>query len=318
MSRYAAAHLEPNGAGDSRPTAYQIVQDAEMEGKLVGKVAVVTGSSSGIGVETVRALAKTGLRFFLPVRNRNKTITALGDSYDPEKMEFITMDQASLESVRDAAKEILAKTTQISILVNNAGILAVPELQLSKDNFELQFATNYLSHFLLFQLLKPALIAAITPGFQSRVVVFREGRHHPFVAYAQSKTATIYMANEIERRYGSRGVHATSVHPGVIATGLGRYLSEELVQGLLQNEHLTKYWKSPEQGAATTVWAAIGREWEGRGGKYLSNCAEAPLGPGEPQDDPAGAWHVEHTYNQENELRLWKDTLNLLNLADDE
>ncbi|KAF7618653.1 putative short-chain dehydrogenase/reductase [Aspergillus flavus] len=333
MSRYAEAHANPQGPGDARPTALQIVKDAEMEGKLAGKSAVITGVSSGIGLETVRAIAATGAFLYLTARDLNKAKTALGDIFKPEQMELIHIDQSSLESVRNAAKTILSKTDKVSLLINNAGIMALPELRLSMDGYELQFATNHLSHFLLFNLLKPAMLAASTPEFQSRVVnvssdshrhhginasdnySFQKGGYEPWTAYSQSKTAVIYMANELDRRYGSRGLHATSVHPGMIATNLGQYLTPEQIEQLLQNTRWNSLWKSFEQGAATTVWAAVGREWEGNGGKFLAGCAEAVRGP-EGTEDYVGTF-VNHTYKPEDEARLWKDSLEMVGLSDD-
>ncbi len=267
-----------------------------MEGKLTGKVAVVTGVSSGIGVETVRALAATGARLFLTARDLAKAKSALNEMWDDNQMELIQMDQTSLESVRTAGQKILAKADKVNILVNNAGVMAVPDLQLTKDGYELQFATNHLSHFLLFQLLKPALIKGSTPEFQSRVVVVSAGAHrispigdsddynfqkspyHPWMAYARSKTANVYMANEIERRCGALGLHATSLHPGIIDTGLGKFLPAEVVNGMRQNPSMLKVEKTQAQGAATTIWAAVSKELEGRGGLYLSNCAVAERG----------------------------------------
>lgn len=322
---YAQAHANPSGPGDARPTALQIIKDNNMENKLIGKVAVVTGASSGIGVETARALAATGLRLILPVRSLDKAKEALKDFFDPERMEFVDIDHSSLQSVREAAKNILAKTDKISILVNNAGIMNVPQLEHSKDGFELQFATNHLSHFLLFQLLKPALLAGSTLEFQSRVVSltsdshrhgglnepgnynFENGNYNGYAAYAQSKTANIYLANEIERRYGSKGLHANSAHPGLIQTGLGRYMTDEQIQGLLSNDSMAKYWKSPEQGAATTVWAAVGKDLEGKGGKYLANCSVAVLG--DDLSDVSGQTHAAHAYDPKGEARLWEDSI---------
>ncbi|KAE8137721.1 hypothetical protein BDV38DRAFT_292645 [Aspergillus pseudotamarii] len=334
MSRYAEAHANPQGPGDARPTALQIVQDAEMEGQLVGKSAVITGVSSGIGLETVRAIAATGATLYLTARDLTKAKTTLGDIFKPEQMELVHMDQSSLESVRNAAKIILSKTDKVILLINNAGIMSVPELRLSKDGYELQFATNHLSHFLLFNLLKPAMLAATTPEFQSRVVnvssdshrhgginasdnySFQNGGYDPWKAYSQSKTAGIYMANELDRRYGSRGLHASSVHPGIIATNLGQYLSTEQIDQLLQNTKWNSLWKSLEQGAATTVWAAVGRELEGKGGKFLAGCAEAVQGP-EGTEDYVGTF-VNHTYKPEDETRLWKDSLKMVGLSEDE
>ncbi|PWY89824.1 NAD(P)-binding protein [Aspergillus heteromorphus CBS 117.55] len=331
---YTAAHANPQGPGDARPTALQIVRDNDMEGKLAGKTAVVTGVSSGIGIETVRALTATGATLFLTARDLSKAQAALGDIFQPETTTLVQMDQTSMASVRQAAESILAKTDRISLLINNAGIMAVPDLQLTDDGYELQFATNHLSHFLFFNLLKPALLAGSTPEVQSRVVMvassaqrahginesdnyhFQKGGYHPRRAYTQSKLANVYMANEIERRYGSRGLHATSLHPGVIATGLGRYLTAEQIEGMMQNKALMKYLKSSEQGAATTLWAAVGREWEGRGGKYLSECAEAELGPDD--GDDTVSTYASHTYKPEDEDRLWKDSLGMVGLSQDD
>lgn len=335
MSRYAAAHVSPEGPGDSRPTALQVVKDEGMEGKLEGKVIVITGTSSGLGIETARALSATGATLYLTARNVTKAKAALADISEPGRTEFVEMDLESFESVRAAAMAILAKTDRVNILINNAGIMAVPGLEFTKNGHELQFGTNHLSHFLFFQLLKPALLAAATPGFHSRVVNvssaahrihginatdnynFEKGGYNPWVSYAQSKTANIYMANEIERRYGSRGLHATSLHPGGIATGLSKHIPEADLAAMLEDKALVKSLKSPEQGAATTVWAAIGKEWENKGGKYLSNCAEAMRG-NDDDGDMSAAGYVSHTYNMENEGRLWEDSMKIVGSINDQ
>jgi len=145
---------------------------------------------------------------------------------------------------------------------------------------------------------------------------FQKGGYDPWVAYAQSKTANVYMANEIERRYGSHGLHATSLHPGIIATGLGKYLPTDQIEAMLQDQTLLRILKSPEQGAATTLWAAIGKEWEGKGGKYLSDCTEAERGADD--GDRGGGTYVSHTYHPEDEARLWQDSLNMVGLSGEE
>ncbi|KAJ5117439.1 hypothetical protein N7448_011071 [Penicillium atrosanguineum] len=332
MSKYAAAHANPDGPGDSRPTALQIVKDEGMEGKLKGKVIVITGTSSGIGIETARALSTTGAMLYLIVRNVEKAKTALSDILEPGRTELIEMNLESFDSVRAAARQILAKTDKVNILINNAGIMAVPDLQFTKDGHELQFGTNHLSHFLLFQLLKPALLAAATTDLHSRVVVvassahrlnginesdnynFQRGDYKAWVSYAQSKTANIYMANEIERRYHSQGLHATSLHPGGIRTGLMKYISDTGAAPVQPDEAVMRALKNPEQGAATTVWAAIGKEWKNKGGKYLADCAETNRGVDD--GNITGSGFVSHTYDAKSEARLWEDSLKIVGLTD--
>ncbi|KAJ4357425.1 uncharacterized protein N0V89_002000 [Didymosphaeria variabile] len=335
MSRYAAAHANPAGPGDARPTALQIIKDEGAEGKLVGKVVVITGCSSGIGIETARALSLTGAKLLLTARNLEKAKTALEGILEPGRIELVEMDNTSLESVRTAAKTILMKSNnQVNILINNAGIMALQKLEKTKDGFEMQFGVNHLAHFLLFQLLKPALLASATPEFSSRVVNLSSSAHHvaginesgnynfektdynDFVAYGQSKTANIYMTNEIERRYGSRGLHATSVHPGMITTPLMQHMDPEILESMKGNKELYKQMKSPEQGAATTVWAAIGKEWENKGGEYLAECGRTTRG--NDNHEIAGVGFAGHAYDPKAEARLWKDSLEMVGLTDDQ
>lgn len=128
MSRYAAAHANPEGPGDARPTALQIVQDEKLENKLAGKVMVITGVTSGIGLETARALAATGARLILTVRDLEKAKTTLHDLWQSDRVSLIKMDNSSLASIRVAAAEILVRSNnQVNILVNNAGIMGVPQ-----------------------------------------------------------------------------------------------------------------------------------------------------------------------------------------------
>ncbi|OLN87687.1 Retinol dehydrogenase 12-like protein 2 [Colletotrichum chlorophyti] len=332
MSRYTEAHAKPNGPGDARPTALQIIKDEGVEGKLKGKVIVITGTSSGIGIETTRALATTGATLFLTARDVAKAQSALTGIFEPSRMEIFQMDQESLSSVRAAAAAILAKTSQIHLLVNNAGIMAIPELRLTADGYELQFGTNHLSHFLFFKLLQPALLAAASLDLPSRVVNlsssahnlhgindsdnynFEKGSYDPWVAYGQSKTANIYMANEIERRYGSQHLHSTSVHPGIIQTGLTQHLGPDAFKEM---ESVYPIMKSIEQGAATSVWAAVGRAWEHEGGKYLVDCAVA-----EPHleggDKMTSVGYAPYAHNVAAAKRLWSDSLKLVGLPEEE
>ncbi len=334
MGAYTAAHAKPQGAGDARPTALQIVRDEGVEGKLGGKVIVITGATSGIGLETARALSTTGATLFLTARNLKMAETALEGIVEAGRVLLVEMDNNSFASIRAAAATILKRSNnQVNILINNAGVMGIPDLKLTEDGQEVHFATNYLSEFLLFQLLKPALLASATPDSHSRVVNvsssahragslpksdnynFEKGRYNSGLAYANSKLASNYLANEIDRRYGSAGLHATSLHPGGINTSISRHVGPEFVQHIMANESIAKILKSAEQGAATTVLAAIGKEWENKGGRYLEDCEEAKRGKDD--NDTFGVGYVSQTYDPKNEARLWKDSLRIVGISDD-
>lgn len=322
-TRYAEAHAASNlaGPGDARPTALQIIKDNALEGKLQDKVVLITGTSSGIGIETVRALKATGAKIYATARNLDKAREALSDLIEPGKVELLLLDTSSLASVRSAAKEFLSKESQLNLLINNAGIMAVPELTITPDGFESQFETNHLGHFLLFQLLKATLLASSTPSFHSRVVnvssighrqlpiqfdnlnLSGPGVYTPFGGYGQSKTANIYMANEIERRYGAQGLHAWSLHPGGINTGLQVHVD---FSALIALPEVQRIMKSQAQGAATTVLAAVDKELEGTGGKYLDDTQVSP--PVDPKlaAELGAPGYAAWAYDVDAAARLWE------------
>lgn len=323
-SKYAKLHQSPKGPGDARPTALQIVKDAAREDNLAGKTILITGCSSGLGIETARALFHTGAALYLTARDLEKAKSALGDIVGSPRVHLLHLDLNSLESVRACAEEFLSKSNTLNILVANAGVMACPEGR-TADGFETQFGTNHLAHFLLFYLLKSRLLSSSTQNLNSRVVIVAssahrissvhfdnlslEGEYEPWKAYGQSKTAKIWTANEIERQYGAQGLHAFSLHPGAIATELLRHVSDEQKADWEKNEFLTNYWKSPEQGAATSVWGAVARELEGIGGKYLDDCQiAAPADPPKRHGSGYAAW----AYSPEMEAKLWAKTLSLL------
>ncbi|KAJ5699353.1 hypothetical protein N7536_002366 [Penicillium majusculum] len=278
LSPYAAAHLDPQGAGDARPTALQIIQDEGVEGKLAGRVIVITGATSGIGIETARALSATGATLLLTAGNRSKAEKNLAEILEPGRVSLIDLDLDSFESIRAGAKEILATSKgQVNILINGAGVMGVQNHTPTEDGIEAQFSGNYLGFFLLFQLLREALLASVTPKLNSRVVVvsssahragtlpnsdnynFEKGEYDHKLAYNNSKLAAVYSASTIERLYGVQGLHATSLHPGAINTDISRNMPPEFLEGLMANPYVLKILKSSEQGAATTVWAAVGK-----------------------------------------------------------
>jgi NAD(P)-dependent dehydrogenase (short-subunit alcohol dehydrogenase family) len=225
----------------------------------------------------------------------------------------------------------LTVSISMSIAFASSGVMACPEGQ-TEDGFETQFGTNHLGHFLLFELLKPALLASSTPQFQSRVVALSSSGHRtsavhlddldlkrsgydPWKAYGQSKTANIHMATEIERRYGSKGLHAFALNPGGIRTALQRHMPQQMIDSM-STPQFKMLMKSPEQGAATTVWAAVSKELEGKGGKYLENCSIAgPRPEGEPK--PSDPGYAPHAYDEDNARELWTVSLKMIGISAD-
>ncbi|KAK3077247.1 hypothetical protein LTS18_010829 [Coniosporium uncinatum] len=328
-SPYAEAHKNTKGAGDARPTALQIIKDNDRENNMKDKVFLVTGTSSGLGIPTVEALAATGGKVYCAARDEKKNREVLKDILQHGRVEHITMDLGSLESVRAGANEFLSKESKLNVLVCNAGVMATPYGK-TVDGFETQFGTNHLGHFLLFELVKDALLAGSTPDFNSRVVCVSSSGHRgapvqfgdynwekaeysPWGGYGQAKTSNIYMANEIERRYGSKGIHGFSLMPGGIMTGLQIHVPESMLK-TWDTEDVRNFMKSPEQGAATQVWAAVGKLWEGKGAKYLEDCAEAgPVDEG--TNVPGGPGYAKWAFNEEGERRLWEDSMKMVGLA---
>jgi len=328
MSRYSAVHANPKGPGDERPTALDIVKDNKLEGQLKDKVIVMTGASAGIGIETARAFSSTGARCFLGVRNVEKGAEACASFLEPGRVELFQIDTSSLASVRKAAAEVLQKSgNQVNILVHNAGIMANPTQEISVDGFEIQFATNYLGHFLFFRLLEKALISSSTPSFHSRVVnvsssghqgsgvVFGNmrldnGEYHPWKAYGQSKTAMIYMTNHIERLYGSSGVHGYSLMPGGIRSNLQKHVDPSIMKSWNETDAIRNFWKNTEQGASTTVYAALDRDTEGKGGIYLEDCAVAEI----KADPTIIRYAAPHAFDEVKEKQLWDEASKLVGL----
>lgn len=332
--RYLATHANPSGAGDARPTALNIIRDEGLEGKLTDKTILITGCSSGIGIETARALAATGAKLFLTARDLSKAKSALHDVLKPSEYTLIQMDQMSLTSVRSAAKAFLNQSQQLNILICNAGIMALQSRTLTEDGHEAQFGVNHLSHFLLFQLLKPTLLSSSTPTFHSRVVIVSSSAHkrsdvnsddytyatsgsyHPFNAYGQSKSANILTANAIERLYGGKGLHGLSLHPGGIKSGLQQHVDEETKKSWASNPATERWSKSPAQGAATSVYAAVSREWEGKGGVFMEDCDESYAEESRPYEGLSG-WKG-YIFDAEKGMRLWRDSCEMVGVKDDD
>ncbi|KAF2115618.1 short-chain dehydrogenase [Lophiotrema nucula] len=328
--RYSEAHKNTKGPGDARPTALQIIEENNLVGKLQGKVALVTGTSSGIGIPTALALKAAGMRVIGAVRDLEKGKKALEGELEDGKLELIHLDMDSLASVRQCAKDFRAKSSTLNILINNAAIMACPEMRTS-DGLEAQFGTNHIAHFLLFQLLKDTLLKSATPEFPSKVVnvsssghrygqvqfdnLNLEGIYNPGLGYGQAKTSNIYMANEIDRRYKDQNLRAFSLHPGGIWTGLQKYTPADQMEMWKKNEGVALHMKSPEQGAATTIFAALDKDLSGKGGLYLEDCGiSEPVKEGYSLlDQGYESW----AYDEAKEKKLWKVSLELVGLKDE-
>jgi len=268
---------------------------------LKGKTAIVTGGYSGIGLETVRALAKKGVTVVVPVRSPDKAAENLADVRGDVRT--VALDLADLASVRRFADSMLGELARLDMLINNAGIMACPQARVG-PGWESQFGVNHMGHFALTKALWPLLER--TPG--ARVVAlsstghklsdirwddiqFEHGEYDKWQAYGQAKTANALFANAVSRRLRESGGLAFAAHPGGIFTPLQRHLPKEEMVALgwigedgEPSARAKGAFKTPEQGCSTTLWAATAGKLEGKPGVYCEDCdiasptdADSPL-----------------------------------------
>jgi NAD(P)-dependent dehydrogenase (short-subunit alcohol dehydrogenase family) len=293
--------------------------------ELTGKRAIVTGGSSGIGVETARALASAGAEVTLAVRNPvagAETATDISETTDNGEVRVGRLDLADPVSV---SAFVAGWSGPLDLLINNAGVMAVPDLQLTPEGWELQFATNHLGHFALTVGLRDALaeaaggariVSLTSRGHLRSPVVFDDINfasrpYDPMLAYAQSKTANVLFAVEANRRWSDAGISANAVHPGAIQeTNLSRYLDPDYL-AQLRGSGVYQY-KTTEQGAATSVLVATWPPLEGIGGRYFQDCNEAPV-VDPTTAAPTGAGVAAYAVDPANAERLWE--LSLATLA---
>lgn len=263
---------------------------------LTGKVVVVTGGSTGIGLETARVLAKAHATVIVGARDLTKAKTNL--TFLPEE-QILPLDLSDTDSIDAFAISFLRKFERLDILINNAGIMATPLLR-DKRGYEMQFATNHLGHFQLTKMLWPALEKArkarivnlSSSGHRFGPVDFEDLQcerkpYDKWKAYGQSKSANVLFTVELDRRGEKIGISSFAVHPGrIITTELLRYTDEEELKklGIYVENGVRKGssgTKTIEEGAATTIWCALSKDLEGKGGVYCENCDIAPLLPTE-------------------------------------
>ncbi|MFC5267298.1 SDR family NAD(P)-dependent oxidoreductase [Kribbella qitaiheensis] len=265
-------------------TADDVLQGIDLSGKL----ALVTGGYSGLGLETTRALAKAGAHVVVPARRPEAAKEALADIANVEVDE---LDLADLESVRSFSERFLASGRTIDLQIDNAAVMACPETRVG-PGWEAQFATNHLGHFALVNRLWPAIVdggarvVSVSSSGHRRSDIrwddlqFSQG-YDKWTAYGQAKTANALFAVQLDALGKDAGVRAFTLHPGGILTPLQRHLPrEEMVAfGWIdeQGNPLNPGFKTPEQGAATQVWAATSPQLEGEGGVFLEDCEVAEL-----------------------------------------
>ncbi|HET6474148.1 MAG TPA: oxidoreductase [Pseudomonadales bacterium] len=294
----------------ARTLAEQVIEGID----LGGKTAIVTGASSGIGIETVRALATAGARVVMPVRAREKgeeVAAEIRASTGNKAVWVATMDLADFDSVRAFADGYAKSGAPLHILVNNAGIMATPERRIM-GGIEAQFGTNHLGHMLLACLLAPALrksapsrIVELTSiGHRRSPVIFDDPNferrpYDKWEAYGQAKTANSLFAVEINRRLEHDGVTAYAVHPGGIMTALQRDLSSEEIRAFgWVDEHgnVNARFKTPSGGASTSVWCATSPLLAYGGGVYCEDCNVATaVGADDPSFAGVRPWAIDPT-----------------------
>jgi NAD(P)-dependent dehydrogenase (short-subunit alcohol dehydrogenase family) len=303
-----AQHKIGSGFGASS-TADDVLHGIDLSGKL----AVVTGGYSGLGLETTRALRKAGARVVVPARRPAAAEEALAGL---DGVEVDELDLGDLQSVSAFADRFLASGRTVDIVINSAGIMACPETRVG-PGWEAQFATNHLGHYALVNRLWPA----IEPGGARVVSVSSAGHHRSGIrwddlhwkqgydkweAYGQAKTANVLFAVHLDRLGREHGVRALSLHPGGILTPLQRHLAkEEMIErgwidetGALVDPDA---FKTPEQGAATQVWAATSPRLADMGGVYCEDCDIAEPAPADGTRGGVKDWAID----PEQAARLW-------------
>ncbi len=292
-------------------TAAEVLDGVDLNGRTF----IVTGGAGGIGLETSRALAAAGASVTIAARRPDaaeKVAAELRCVMPQARLKVRRLDVADLSSVREFVD---GWSEPLHALVNNAGVMAIPELQRTAEGREMQFGTNYLGHFALAQGLRPYLakvngarvVSVASTGSLFAPVFwddpdFRFIPYDPLLAYGQSKTACILLSVGITKAWAEDGIMSNALNPGAIATGLQKHTG-----GLRTPEHLRK---TKEQGASTTVLLAASPLVEGFSGKYFDDCQEAPVVDERGSGPFKGV--ARYAVDEENASRLWEMATRML------
>ena len=250
---------------------------------MKNRIALITGATSGIGRITALELAKKGFDLILVARNEEKVRQLQSEIGDQVKTDFIECDLSSIQSVRKAVETIGQRYTRIDVLINNAGII-MQHKQMSVDGIEMTFATNHLGPFVL----TIGLIALLQVGNRSRIIHVSSAAHYfaffkidkladpdyyqDLIVYGRSKLANILFSNELADRLEPFGITSNCVHPGTVATsfaGDGTGITSTFMR------LLKSFFKTPQQGARTTIYVATSPDLEGITGKYFVDSKPA-------------------------------------------
>ncbi|XP_066557989.1 retinol dehydrogenase 13 [Amia ocellicauda] len=263
--------------------------------RLTGKTVLITGANTGIGKETARDLACRGARVIMACRDMAKadqTAQEIRQETGNGNVLVKKLDLASLQSVRQLAKDIQDNEERLDILINNAGIMMCPKWK-TEDGFEMQFGVNHLGHFLLtnclLDLLKkssPSRIISVSSLAHDKGQIYfddinLEKDYDPRKSYGQSKLANVLFTRELAARLKGTGVTANSLHPGVIRTELGRHVFPTLPwwKRVIALPMIILLFKTPWEGAQTTIHCAVDESLENVSGVYFSDCAPKEVAP---------------------------------------
>ncbi|KAM6316670.1 LOW QUALITY PROTEIN: polyprenol dehydrogenase [Aegotheles albertisi] len=286
-----------------------------------GKVAIVTGGAKGIGYQTVKHLARLGMHVIIAGNSETEgqeAVRKIQEEVLTGKVEFLYCDLASMKSIRQFVQRFRAKNCPLHVLVNNAGVMLVPERK-TEDGFEKHFGLNYLGHFLLTNLLLDTLKQSGTHSHSARIITVSSATHYvgklhlndlqsrcsysPHGAYAQSKLALVLFTYRLQHLLTANGSHVTAnvVDPGVVNTELYKHVFWVLKVAKWMTAWL--FFKTPEEGASTSIYAAVSPEMEGAGGCYLYNEERTKS--------------ADVAYDEELQRRLWTESCKMVGISDE-